>query len=97
MKKYVDGIQGNLLSAMFFMQLWSKNAYAMTVDLLTFTTLLANSADDKVITFFLFSIGDNLHEMSKPVFWGKQENISKCRMLNSSIDVDYWSHTKLND
>ena len=29
----------------------------------------------------IVSIGDNLHEMSKPVFWEKQENISKCRLL----------------
>ena len=42
---------------------------------LTFTTLLANSADDKLVTFFLFSQkigfdnGDNLHEMSNPVYY----------------------------
>ena len=48
---------------------------------LTFTTLYANSADDKLI-FFLFSLenriwhlmqivstGDNLHETSKSVSW----------------------------
>ena len=52
--------------------------------ILTFATLLANAADDKMVIFFLFfsenkiwhfiqivSIGDNLHEMSKPVFWEK--------------------------
>ena len=52
--------------------------------LLTFTTLLANSADDKLIIFFLFflrkwlrhfmqivPLGDNLHEMPKPIFWEK--------------------------
>ena len=52
---------------------------------LTFTALLANSADDKLMIFFLFfqenricyfmqivSTGDNnLHEMSNPVFWEK--------------------------
>ena len=51
---------------------------------LTFTTLRANSADDKVVIIFLFSPEnrllnfiqivpwrDNLHEMSKPVFRGK--------------------------
>ena len=51
---------------------------------LTFTTLLAFSADDKLMIFFLFfpanrirhfmqivSLGDNLHEMSIPVFWEK--------------------------
>ena len=49
---------------------------------LTFNTLLANSADDKFVIFLLFfhenriwhfmqivSIEDNLHKMSKPVFW----------------------------
>ena len=47
----------------------------------TFTTILANSVDDKLMMFFLFfpenriwyfmqiiSMGDNLHEMSKTVF-----------------------------
>ena len=51
---------------------------------LTFTTLWAFSADDKMMLFFLFfpenriwhfmqivSLGDNLHEMSNPVFWEK--------------------------
>ena len=51
-----------------------------------FTTLWANSADDKLMIFFLFfsenriwhftqivSSGDNLHEMSKPVFWRKKK------------------------
>ena len=45
---------------------------------------MANSADDKLVVFFLFfpenriwyfmqivSPGDILHEMSKPVFWEK--------------------------
>ena len=54
--------------------------------LLTVTTLWANSVDAKVMIFFLFfpenrirhfmqivSTGDNLHEMSKPVFWEKWE------------------------
>ena len=56
---------------------------------LTLTTLWANSADDKLMIFFLFpqktgfdisqivSIGDNLYEMSKPVFWFKQEKYFK--------------------
>ena len=52
--------------------------------LLTFTTLWAFSADDKMMLFFLFfpenriwhfmqivSLGDNLHGMSNPVFWEK--------------------------
>ena len=51
---------------------------------LTFTNLWAFSADDKLMIFFLFfpvnriqhfmqivSWGDNLHEMSNPVFWEK--------------------------
>ena len=43
---------------------------------LCFATLLAKSADDKLM-FFLFFLktgfdtGDNLHEMSNPVFWKK--------------------------
>ena len=44
----------------------------------TFAILLANSADNKsMIFFFLFFprkqvfYGDNLHEMSNPVFWEK--------------------------
>ena len=57
---------------------------------LTFTTLWALSADDKLMIFFLFfpvnriwhfmqivSWGDNLHEMSNPVFWEKQEKYFK--------------------
>ena len=49
------------------------------------TILCADSADDKMVIFFLFfqenrfwhfmqivSIGDNLHGMSKPVFWKKK-------------------------
>ena len=53
---------------------------------LTFTTLWAKSADDKLMSFSYFpqktrfdiscklqivSTGDNLHEMSKHVFWEK--------------------------
>ena len=51
---------------------------------LTFTTLWANSADNKLMTFFLLfpenenwhfmqtvSNGDNLYEMSTPVSWEK--------------------------
>ena len=51
---------------------------------LTFTTLLANLADEKLVGVFLFfpengfwlimqivSFGDNLHDMSKPVFCEK--------------------------
>ena len=53
--------------------------------LLTFTTLLANSADGKLKLFLFYpenrnwhfiqivSISNNLHEMPKPVFVGKIE------------------------
>ena len=65
-------------------------------DPLIFVILWVNSADDKLIVFcFLISPkkgfdiscklsprGDNLHELSKPVFLGKiKKNISKCRLL----------------
>ena len=52
-----------------------------------FNLYLANSADDKLVIFFLFFPGnriwfkqnvfiwDNLHEMSDPVFWGKIRKI----------------------
>ena len=55
------------------------------LELLTFTTLWANLADDKLMIFSLLpeykiwhfmqivSIGDNLHEMSNPVSWEKYE------------------------
>ena len=52
--------------------------------LLTFTSLFANSANNKLIIFFLFfpenrllhfmqivSLGDNLHGISKPTFFEK--------------------------
>ena len=58
--------------------------FAYQYGIITFTTLLAFSADDKMMLFFLFfpenriwhfmqivSLGDNLHEMSNPVFWEK--------------------------
>ena len=31
----------------------------------------------------IVAMGDNLHEMSNPVFWEEQENISKCRLLRT--------------
>ena len=53
-------------------------------NILTFITLWANSADDKLMKVFLFlpenmlwhfmqivSLGDNLHVMSEPIFWEK--------------------------
>ena len=52
---------------------------------------MANSADDKLIFFSNFSqkigfvisykLGDNLHEMSYPVFLEKKKNISVCCQL----------------
>ena len=58
--------------------------FAIPLNILTFTTLWAFSADNKLMIFFLFfpenrirhfmqivSLGDNLHEMSNPVFWEK--------------------------
>ena len=58
---------------------------------LTFNTLWAYSADNKLMTFFLFfpenrfwhfmqigSNGDNLHEMSKPFFMGKIREVFLC-------------------
>ena len=65
-------------------------------------TLCANSADKKMIFFFLILSprkqdltfhancnGDNLHEMSKPVFLGgkKRKKNSVCRLLKISIKV----------
>ena len=61
---------------------------------LTFTILRANSADDKLMTFFLYfpqnrirhfmHIGDILYKMSNPIFWKKKKN-----MENISINT-YW-------
>ena len=56
---------------------------------ITFTTLLANSAHDKLVICFsyfskntCFYIRDNLHDMSNPIFLGKnKKNISKYRLL----------------
>ena len=57
---------------------------AVVIGILTITTLWANSADDRLMTFFLYfsqktgfdiscksSPIDSLHEISKPVFWEK--------------------------
>ena len=58
---------------------------------LTFTTLWANSLGkfNRPQTGYIFSIfsqkigslGDNLHEMSMPIFWESKKNILKCRLL----------------
>ena len=54
---------------------------------LTFTILRANSADDKLMTFFLYfpqnrirhfmHIGDILYKMSNPIFWKKKKKYGK--------------------
>ena len=67
---------------------------AVMTGTLTITTLWPNSADSKLVIIFLIfpenkichfmqivSIGDNLHEMSNLVSWGKKKNISKCLKL----------------
>ena len=61
---------------------------------LTFTTLWADSADDKLMTVFsensiwqfmqIVSYGDNLYELSNRIFWKKKKsdkNILKCRLM----------------
>ena len=58
---------------------------------LNFTALWAYSADDKLMILFsenriwhfmqIVSIGDNLHEISKPVFCKIKKSISKFRLL----------------
>ena len=73
----------SLLPWQFVLDMGSQSQEA-NGDNLTFTTLWAFSADDKMMLFFLFfpenriwhfmqivSLGDNLHEMSNPVFWEK--------------------------
>ena len=72
------------------------NTWNLNVTALAFTTLLANSADDKLTVFFLFlpenriwhfvqivSIRDNLHVMSKPGFLEKEEKYFN--MLSAEI------------
>ena len=55
----------------------SNHIFSIVIGVLTFTALRANSADDKLIIFFLvfqktgFDISCKLHEMSKPCFWEK--------------------------
>ena len=68
--------------------------------LLTFTTLWANSSDDKMTIVFLFfpenrlwhfmqtvSLGerDNLYEMSKPIFWEKKKKKKKYFKMSAEI------------
>ena len=62
------------------------------------TILWANSADDKLMIFFLLSpenriwhfmhiisFGDYLYEMSKPVFWEKEEKYFKMSSAENFI------------
>ena len=63
---------------------------------LTFTTLWANSADNNLVILFLFfpenriwhfmqtvSIGDNLHEISNPVFCQKKKKKKKKKKMET--------------
>ena len=73
---------------------------------LTFTSLCANSADNKLTTFFLIflenrmlhfmqivSTGDNLHEMSK-LFSGKNKKKIYFKILPAEIFTQNAQHTK---
>ena len=75
-------VHAHRLSRVFDVRTFIGKTFSQST--LTFTTLWANSADDDSMIFFLFfpenriwhfmqivSIGDNLHEMSNPVFWKK--------------------------
>ena len=71
---------------------------------LTLSRIWANSADDKLMIFFLFfpentislfmqivSPGDNLHDMSNLFSEKNKKNISKCHLLNflpSMLTID---------
>ena len=85
----VNEILGHL-SELFHVQLIIIKSSWKHEEGLTFTSLWVNSADDKVMIFFLpFSekkkkntirqfmqivfVGDNMHEISNPLSWGKQE------------------------
>ena len=54
--------------------------------LLTITTLWANSADDKT-DYIFFSFGDNLYEMSNPVY-------RKKKIVQYSSAVNFTQHAK---
>ena len=79
-----------------FTTLWANSAddkliFFSRKQVLTFHAHCLHSADNKLMFFFLFflenrtchfmqivSIGDSLHEMSKPVFWGKYHQFVIC-------------------
>ena len=75
-----------LYFTLFFFSFFSNNALGHFEQLSCFSTYhtMDNSADDKLVTFFLFflenriwhfmkivSLGDNLHEVSNPIFLEK--------------------------
>ena len=49
---------------------------------LTLSTLWENSADNKLMIFFIYFPGDNLHEYQILFSEKNKKNISKCRLLN---------------
>ena len=104
-----------------FFFIW-KLIYIIAILFLNLTTLWEKLADDKWIVFFLFfpenwigyfmqivSITDTLHEISNPVTWEKNKDISKCHLLtilprvlsfklhyqSASFGVRQWKVTKL--
>ena len=65
----------------------------------TFTTLMENSAEDKFIIFSYFHIssyGDNLHEMTKTIFWEKLEqlfqNVVCCTFFPSLLSAEAFQY-----
>ena len=58
-----------VLHSLFSFSLENDTKLPTRVDVLTLTTLWADSVDDKLVIFFIFPRKwDNLHEMSNPVF-----------------------------
>ena len=69
---------------------------------LTFATLLANSADNKLMTVFFFfyqktrfdiSLEFNLHWMSNPVSWEKEEKMFQ-NVVYWKFYLDRWALTR---
>ena len=86
------------------MQVWEQGSEILPF-ILTFTTLWANTAEDKLMPCFYFSketgfeisyklspnsIGDNVHEMSYYVSWEKQEKYFN--MLSAIIFTQLAKH-----
>ena len=72
-------------------------------EVMTITAFLGNAAGHILIFFYFFpenaikimqivSSAGNLHEMSKPVFWGKKRNRRNCFKISSEI---FTQHAKL--